>query len=151
MKKTVEIHRLTPFWTLSGPGTVNHCNELIGDTAEASGRTPPMVWVPGFPDGFWRPAVSHELADPNVKIPHWTNPRPLSEARCNDIIAQQHGKWGHTGIVTGPGSSISVNTAKGGIVERGDWGFRLPPGNNEKPGDPSPVVRHYIAGSGGEW
>jgi RHS repeat-associated protein len=132
-------------------GTVNHCNEFVGDMAEASGRVRPMVWVPGFPEGFWRPAVSHELADPSVKIPRWTSPKPLSEARRNDIIAQQHGKWGHTGIVTSPGNSITVNTIRGGIVEAEHWGFRGPGKNGEGPHDPPPVIRHYIAGSGGEW
>ena len=131
--------------------TVNHCNLFPADMAEASGRVRPQVWVQGFPGGFWRTPVSHEYADPKVKIPHWTSPRPLSEARRNDIIAQQHGKWGHVGVVTGPGRSVTVNTDEGGVVRGGDWGFRPFPKNGEKAGDPPPVVRHYIAGSGGEW
>jgi RHS repeat-associated protein len=132
-------------------GSVNHCNEFVGDMAEAAGRVRPMVWVEGFPGGFWRPAVSHELADRNVKIPGWTFPKPLSEARRNDIIAQQHGKGGHTGVVVGPGRSISVNSLEGGVVRAGEWGFRPYPGNGERKGDPPPVVRHYIAGSSAEW
>jgi RHS repeat-associated protein len=130
---------------------INHCNQLPADAAEQSGRVRPQVGVRGYPEEFTRDPVAHELADPKIFIPHWSEPRPISEARRNDIIAQAHGKWGHAGIVTGPGRSISVNTEHGGAVERGNWGFRPRPGNGEHPGDPAPVVRHYLPGAGAEW
>jgi hypothetical protein len=132
---------------------VNHCNEFPADMAEASGRSRPQVWVePGYGKGdvgHRRDAVSNELANPKVKIPHWSSPKPFSEARRNDIIAQQHGKGGHTGVVVAPGRTITVDTTKGGVVAPGNWGYRA--WNGEGKGDPPPVVRHYIAGSYGEW
>jgi RHS repeat-associated protein len=140
-----------------GRQDVYHCNEFPGDMAEASGRVRPKVWVPArgsgraYVPGQWRNALSNELANPSVKIPHWSGPRPLSEARRNDIIAQQHGRDGHAGVVTSQGNSITVNTAKGGMVEAEHWGFRSFPKNGEKPGDPAPVVRHYLPGTSGEW
>jgi hypothetical protein len=80
----------------------------------------------------------------NRYIPYWSKSYPLSEARRDDIIAQQHGRYGHAGIVDTPGFTISVNTKHGGIVERNDWGFRPRGNNGEGPNDPSPVVRHYL-------
>ena len=134
-------------------GVVNHCNEFPADMADASGRARPQVWVePGYGKadmGHRRDALSNELADPKVRIPHWSSPRPLSEARRNDIIAQQHGKGGHTGVVVSPGRTITVDTTKGGVVAPGNWGYRA--WNGEGKRDPPPVVRHYISGSDGEW
>jgi hypothetical protein len=125
---------------------VNHCNQAVADWAEESGRARPQVpyngWNP-FKRGT-RDALANELGDPDVNIPYYSRPYPLSYARRNDIIAQQHGNYGHAGVVDVPGFTISVNTAHGGIVERNDWGFRSRGLNGDSPNDPSPVVRHYL-------
>jgi RHS repeat-associated protein len=128
---------------------VYHCNLLPADAAEESGRLRPQVHYTN--DGFLgflkhlfkRDASSHELAS-NIKIRGWSDPRPVSEAARGDIIAQQHGEWGHCGVVVAPGSTMSVNTDAGGVVQKNSWGFRPFGQNHEGPGDPPPVVRHYI-------
>ena len=131
------------------PAGSNKCNKLVCDVVGESGRPRPQVhyakegflgWLKSL---FTRDPSANEIANPRVDIPGWSGPRPLSEARVSDIIAQQHGMYGHSGIVERFGSTISVNTRIGGIVERNDWGFRDPPLNGEWIGDPAPVVRHY--------
>ena len=129
------------------------CNELVADSIEESGRPRPYVHYTntgGLKGGvrslFTRDPDANEWANPNVSIPGWSAPKPLSEARPNDVIAQAHGQWGHSGIIVAWGLTVSVNTAANpaGIVTRNDWGFRPAPQNGEGPGDPAPVVRHYI-------
>ena len=95
------------------------------------------------------PVLFHEWADPNVNIAGWSRPGPVSGAAPNDVIAQEHGSWGHAGIVVrsmdGSLATVSVNstTNPAGMVTRNNWGFR-PGGNGEGPGDPAPVVRRYV-------
>ena len=130
-----------------GKGT-NKCNQFVGDTLAEAGRTRPEVTV----NGKTRMPSAHEYADPAIKIPGLSGPRPLSEARPGDVIAQAHGDWGHAGIVVAPGQTASVNTAgdNGGKITVNDWGFRVGPvvnnegPNGEGPMDRAPVVRHPI-------
>jgi RHS repeat-associated protein len=137
-----------------GPGS-DKCNELVADTIEESGKPRPQVPYTGWKGilsalfGLSRDPDAHEWADPKVNIPGWSSPKPLSEARAGDVIAQGHGpRWGHSGIVVGPGTTVSVDTTTighpAGTVTRSNWGFRAAPGNGEGPGDRAPVVRHYI-------
>lgn len=126
------------------------CNELAADAVQESGRPRPQVPKSGILGwlGFKRDPTSHEWADPTVHIPGWTDPKPLSQAKPGDVIAQQHnqqGSWGHVGIVVAPGTTVSVNstTKPAGLVTRNDWGFRPRGQNGEGPKDPAPVVRSY--------
>jgi hypothetical protein len=141
-----------------GPGS-DKCNLLVADIIEESGLPRPQV--PYKNEGVkgkisntmerMRDPDANEWANPKVKIPEWSEPRPLSEARPGDVIAQQHGNGGHAGMIVwnpdqGKLLTVSVNTADKipGLVTQNPWGFREPPYNGEKPGDPAPVVRHYI-------
>jgi hypothetical protein len=141
-----------------GPGS-DKCNLLVADIIEESGLPRPQVpykneGVKGKISntmGRMRDPDANEWANPKVKIPGWSEPRPLSEARPGDVIAQQHGNGGHAGMIVwnpdqGKLLTVSVNTADKipGLVTQNPWGFREPPYNGEKPGDPAPVVRHYI-------
>ena len=134
-----------------GCGT-NKCNELVADSVQESGRPRPQVPKSGILGwlGFKRDPTANEWANPNVNIPGWSKPGPVSGAAPNDVIAQQHGAWGHAGIVVrtmdGSLATVSVNstTNPAGMVTRNDWGFRPTGGNGEGPHDPAPVVRHYV-------
>jgi RHS repeat-associated protein len=139
-----------------GPGT-NKCNEFVADTAELAGAPRPQVPYSGFRGNFpsvfgTRDPDANELANPNVTIPGWSSPMPVSSAQPGDIIAQQHGNYGHSGIVVSltPGrQTASVNTANPanpGIITVNDWGFR-PSGNGGGPNDPAPVVRRCMTGA----
>jgi len=66
-------------------------------------------------------------------------------AETGAVIAREHGKCGHCGIVAGPGQTVSANTAvsPAGIVTRNAWGFRPRGQNGEGSHDPAPVVRIY--------
>ena len=102
--------------------------------------------------GFTRDPTAHELADPNIHIPGWSSPMPVSSAKPGDIIAQAHGAFGHAGVVVlwnGKLQTVSANstTIPKGIVTRNDWGFRPRGGNGEGPNDPAPVVRRYVGGN----
>jgi RHS repeat-associated protein len=128
----------------------NHCNQALGDWVEESGRQRPQVPYPfwGNPRKWFtmRDATANELGG-NGYIAYWSKPYPVSEARRDDIIAQQHntgGPYGHAGVVYAPGVTISVSTKHGGIVEMNAWGFKPRGQNGENPGDPAPVVRHYL-------
>jgi RHS repeat-associated protein len=124
------------------------CNDFVGDTLAEAGKTRPEITV----DGKTRMPSAHEYADTNVQIPGLSGTRPLSEAQPGDVIAQQHGEWGHAGIVVEPGQTASVNTAgdNGGKITVNEWGFRTGPvvngagPNGESKTDPAPVVRHPI-------
>ncbi len=129
----------------------NKCNEFVADTVEKSGRPRPQVPKSGILGllGFKRDPTSHEWADPKVKIPGWSGTKPLGQAHPGDVIAQEHnslGPYGHVGIVVGPSSTVSVNSATNpkGIVTSNDWGFRGTGSNGETSTDPAPVVRSYI-------
>lgn len=130
--------------------TRNKCNEFVGDTlAEAGKKRPEIIGKDGKP----RMPTANELADPNVHIPGLSDPKPLGEAQPGDVIAQQHGEYGHAGIVVGERQTASSNTAGtyGGEITINDWGFRslVPVGpfkdgegpNGESRNDPAPVVR----------
>ncbi len=98
-----------------GCGT-NKCNEFVADTVEQSGRPRPQVPKSGILGwlGFKRDPTAHEWADPNVNIPGWSKPGSVSGAAPNDVIAQEHGSWGHAGIVVramdGSLATVSVNS-----------------------------------------
>ncbi len=128
----------------------NKCNQLCADSVQQSGRPRPKVPRSGILGwlGLTRDPTAHEWADPHVHIPGWSDPRPSSQAQPNDVIAQEHGDWGHSGIVVGPGQTVSVNstTNPAGIVTENNWGFRPTGQNGEGPNDPAPVVRTYIGG-----
>ena len=89
-----------------GSGT-NKCNQFVGDTLAEAGKGRPEVTE----NGKTRMPSAHEYADPKVQIPGLSDPRPLSEAQPGDVIAQEHGDFGHAGIVAAPGQTASVNTA----------------------------------------
>jgi hypothetical protein len=79
----------------------------------------------------------------------WSSPMPVCQAKPGDVIAQAHGpSYGHSGVVVGPGETVSVNstTNPAGIVTRNNWGFRPRGANGEGPNDPAPVVRSYTGG-----
>lgn len=132
------------------PKNSNKCNKLPADVIEKSTGTRPSVPKGGLQGslGLTRDPTAHEWADPNVKIKGWSEPRPISEARPGDVIAQQHNKdgpWGHVGVVAGPGQTVSVNSAvqPEGQVTNNNWGFRPAPNNGESATDLPPIVRHY--------
>lgn len=158
--QTAKNHEHSMDWAISGRNTSgkdvghpqdfkpgqNKCNEYVGDTLAEAGRTRPEV-----PDGKggMRMPTAHELADPNVHIPGLSDTRPLSEARPDDVIAQEHGDYGHAGIVVlddkGHLRTASANAVSpyDGQITVNDWGFR-PAGQNGEtsPTNPPPVVRH---------
>jgi len=133
------------------PAGKDKCNELAADAVQKAGLPRPQVPKSGILGwlGFKRDPTSHEWADPNVHIPGWSDTKPLSQATRGDVIAQQHnqhGSWGHVGIVVGPGRTASVNSTTNppGLVTVNSWGFRPTGQNGEGPHDPAPVVRSYV-------
>jgi hypothetical protein len=132
----------------------NKCNQFVADVIEQSGLPRPEVPYENVEGGykdlirtrFTRDPSAHEWADPNVGIPGWSAPMPVSQARRGDVIAQGHGRFGHVGIVVAPGLTVSANTAVSpqGIVTQNNWGFRPWGSNGERPGDFAPVVRRYV-------
>ena len=84
------------------PGS-DKCNQFVGDTLAEAGKTRPES---KDKDGNPRMPSAHELADPHVHIAGLSDPKPLSEAKAGDVIAQEHGDtYGHAGIVAGPGET----------------------------------------------
>jgi len=134
------------------------CNKFVADSIEESGLPRPQApykneGVVGRIDnmlGRSRDPSTNDWANPNVKIPGWSEPRPLSEARLGDVIAQQHGDGGHAGVLVygdkGELATASSNTAQApkGIVTVNNWGFRPRLQNGESEKDPFPIVRHYL-------
>jgi len=117
------------------------CNQFVGDTLAEAGKARPEITDK---DGNTRMPNAHELADPNVHIPGLSDPKPLSDAKPGDVIAQEHGDtYGHTGIVVGPGQTASANAtgSYGGQITVNNWGFRPAGQNGESGSDPAPVVR----------
>jgi RHS repeat-associated protein len=129
-----------------GPGT-NKCNQFVADAIADSGIPRPKVPYTGWRGwlGLTRDPTAHEWADPSVNIPGWSAPLPISAAEPGNVIAQEHGDWGHSGIVVAPGQTASVNSTTNpeGIVTQNDWGFRPRGQNGDGPNDPPPVVRQY--------
>jgi hypothetical protein len=127
------------------PGS-NKCNKAVADWIVDSGHPRPSV--PGHFGVIPRDPSAHEWADPKVIIKGWSAPLPLSEGMPGDVIAQQHGPvYGHVGIVTGKGRTVSAygEVHPQGLVLENDWGFRKVSGGNGESGiDPAPVVRRYI-------
>jgi RHS repeat-associated protein len=121
----------------------NKCNEFVGDTLAEAGKKRPEI---KDKDGNIRMPSSNEMANPKIHIPGYSDPRPLSEARPGDIIAQQHGPVsGHAGIVVmdnGELATASANFNKAGQVDINNWGFRPAGQNGESDKDRAPVVRH---------
>jgi len=109
-------------------------NQFVGDTiAEQSGKRPEV-------NG--KMPTAHQWADPKVKISGWSSPKPLSDARPGAVIAQEHGnKWGHVGIVVGPGQTVSADAYESGAIVQNNWGFRPAGQNGGSATDPPPVVR----------
>jgi RHS repeat-associated protein len=141
----IDVSNGQVFWSGS-----NKCNEFVSDqVVYAGGPTPVVVGTDKIP-------TAAQMADPNVKIVGFSEPRPLSEAKPGDIIAQDHGRSAdgkredaHAGIVVAPGKTASSNAKEGGRVKVNDWGFRKPnatPNNGERngPASPPPVVRHPL-------
>jgi len=58
------------------------CDEFVADVVEESGRPRPQVKKSGILGwvGFKRDATANELTDPNVNIPGWSKPGPVSGA-----------------------------------------------------------------------
>jgi cell wall-associated NlpC family hydrolase len=115
----------------------NKCNLFVYEVLNAAGMPVPMKIR-----FSWRefgnvkyPPLAGQWADPHVEIPGWevvTNPRP------GDVVAMKEDysdASGHVGIVTGPGTSASVSSLTGTVVEN-DWGFRA--GQNDV------VFRRYV-------
>jgi RHS repeat-associated protein len=137
------------------PGT-DKCNEYVSDTVKNADGVRPVNMDTG------KIPTAAQFADPNVKIQGLSDPKPLSEAKPGDVIAQDHGanpksgnEEGHAGIVVAvphdgqPGQTASANANQGGKVTVNDWGFRSPtanPNNGERNGaaSPPPVVRHPL-------
>jgi len=120
----------------------NKCNEFAGDTVAESGKARPEITDK---NGNVRMPSAPEWADPNVHIPGWSDTRPLSEARADDMLAQAHEDGGaHVGIVAlvdGKLQTVSANAHYAGMITVNDWGFR-PNNNGEGDNAPAPVVRH---------
>jgi RHS repeat-associated protein len=137
------------------PGT-DKCNEYVSDTVKSADGVRPVNMDTG------KIPTAAQFADPNVKIQGLSDPKPLSEAKPGDVIAQDHGanpksgnEEGHVGIVVEaphdgqPGRTASANANEGGKVTINTWGFRSPtatPNNGERNGaaSPPPVVRHPL-------
>jgi hypothetical protein len=109
------------------------CNEMVADTITKASNGSPTVVV-----GTGKIPTASQFADPKVQITGLSEPRPLSEAKAGDAIAQQHGTGtngnpeGHVGIVVaaptanspGQTASANANPQYGGQVTINDWGFR---------------------------
>ena len=115
----------------------NKCNLFVYEVLNGAGMPVPMRIR-----FSWRefgnvkyPPLAGQWANPNETIPGWevvTNPRP------GDVVAMKEDysdASGHVGIVTGPGTSVSVSSLTGTVVEN-DWGFR--------PDQKDVVFRRYV-------
>jgi RHS repeat-associated protein len=126
----------------------NKCNQFPADIIEMVGLPRPQVYYTGILGvlGFRRDPSANEWANPKIVIDGWSEPRYVGEAQPGNIIAQQHGKWGHSGIVVGGSLTASVNstTQPAGIITINNWGFRPKGENGESEKDPEPKVRRYL-------
>jgi RHS repeat-associated protein len=136
------------------PGS-DKCNEYVSDTVKSADGVRPVVQDTG------KIPTAAQFADPKVTITGLSDPKPMSEAKPGDVLAQNHGananggQDGHVGIIVAlphdgqPGQTASANANQGGKVTINDWGFRSPtanPNNGERNGaaSPPPVVRHPL-------
>jgi cell wall-associated NlpC family hydrolase len=106
------------------PGT-NKCNLFVYEVLNGAGTPVPMKIR-----FSWRsfgnvkyPPLAGQWADPDVTIPGW---EVVQSPRPGDVVAMKEDysdASGHVGIVSGPGTSVSVSSSTGSVVEN-DWGFR---------------------------
>jgi hypothetical protein len=126
----------------------NKCNQFPADISSIVGLPRPEVSYTGIRGilGMMRDPSANEWANPQVTIAGWSEPRSIGEAQPGDVIAQQHGEWGHVGIVVGGSLTASVNstTQPAGIITINDWGFRPRGENGESENDPAPKIRRYL-------
>jgi hypothetical protein len=107
-----------------GPGR-NKCNLFVYEVLNAAGTPVPMkirFSVSSFGNVKY-PPLAGQWADPGVDIPGW---EVVKDPRPGDVVAlkENYGDAsGHVGIVTGPGTSVSVSSYTGTVVEN-NWGFR---------------------------
>jgi cell wall-associated NlpC family hydrolase len=107
-----------------GPGR-NKCNLFVYEVLNGAGTPVSMKTRLSISQLEYvkYPPLAGQWADPRADIPGWevvTNPRP------GDVVAMKEDysdASGHVGIVTGPGTSASVSSYTGTVVEN-DWGFR---------------------------
>ena len=118
------------------------CNEFVADVLVEAGRPMPITKHTG------RPASAQEYAL-QVEIAGLSMPMPRSMGQRGDIIAQDHAKDGHVGILVHPGFTASANANERGRITINDWGFRSPvaQNNNGEPNgnnSPLPVIRKLL-------
>jgi cell wall-associated NlpC family hydrolase len=103
----------------------NKCNLFVYEVLNAAGTPVQMKTRLSISQLEYvkYPPLAGQWADPRADIPGWevvTNPRP------GDVVAMKENYGdasGHVGIVTGPGTTASVSSHTGSVVEN-DWGFR---------------------------
>jgi RHS repeat-associated protein len=86
----------------------NKCNKFVHDMAKAGTGKPPLV---KGSDGKMRPATAGELANPNLKIAHWsvvTSPE-RGDTAAYAIPGGGTAYSGHSGIVTSVDSNGTVH------------------------------------------
>ena len=117
------------------------CSLFVADVANEAHAHLPLLHkqLPFLHTNYHYPTAG-ELGDPSVDIPNWpvTNtPVPgdiaAEKEMGGEFINDVRGYSGHSGIVSGPGTTIS-QSAVTDQVEETSWGFR--PGDNI-------VFRHY--------
>jgi hypothetical protein len=120
------------------PAGTNKCNLFVYEVLARSGAPVPEHLRFSFRVGGVAayPPLAGEWADPLLIIPGWEivkNPRP------GDVAAQKSSHSdasGHVGIVTGPGTTVSVSSKTDTVIETG-WGF--PPHTQD-----AVVFRRYV-------
>jgi hypothetical protein len=103
----------------------NKCNLFVYEVLNAAGKPVPMkIRFSWRSFGNVRyPPLAGQWADPDVDIPGWV---VVAHPLPGDVVAMKEDfsdASGHVGIVTGPGTSVSVSSDTGTVVQN-DWGFR---------------------------